>query len=145
LPLWRRSVRWLVSGWLVFIFCSAAILSIVDKRPTFAGTVFPLVVCVVFLLAVWTVPQYSWKKAFQKDRSLQQEVTAQISEDGIHFVTANSDARTNWGLFVRYLESEKIFVLYQSNQIMNVLPKRSFGPGEVEQFQQLLQQKVPSK
>ncbi len=145
LPLWRRSVRWLVSGWMVLVFCSVAIVPVVNKRPTFGATALPLVVCVIFLLAVWIVPQYSWKKTFEKDRRFQQEITGEISEDGIHFVTPNSDARTNWGLFVRYLESDKIFVLYQSNQIMNVLPKRFFGPGEAVQFHQLLQQKVSSK
>ena len=90
-------------------------------------------------------PAIFLEETFEKDRRFQQEITAEISEDGIHFVTPNSDARTNWGLFVRYLESDKIFVLYQSNQIMNLLPKRSFGSGEVEQFHQLLQQKVSSK
>lgn len=141
LPRWRRSMRWLVSAWIVIVVCSVSVISVVNKRPILSGTALPLVLCLIYLLALWVVPQYSRKKTFEKDQRLQQEITAQISEDGIHFVTPNSDARTNWGLFVRYLESDRIFVLYQSNQIMNVLPKRFFGPYEVEQFHQLLQQK----
>ena len=64
LPLWRRSVRWLVPGWTLFVFCSVAIVSVVNKRPTFGATVLPLVVCVIFLIAVWIVRQYSWKNDF---------------------------------------------------------------------------------
>jgi hypothetical protein len=91
------------------------------------------------------LPKYSWRKTFNKDQRLHQEVTARISEEGIQFVTPNSDARAGWGLFTRYLESDKIFVLYQSNQIMNVIPKRFFGSGEVEQFHTFLGEKVSGK
>jgi hypothetical protein len=72
-------------------------------------------------------------------------MTAQISHEGIRFRTPNSDATTTWGLFIRYLESDKIFVLNKSNQIINILPKRFIGSGEVEQFHELLRRKLPAK
>ena len=143
---WRRSLRWLISVWVLLVFCAGLASWVTTNGLRFNAHILPvLVVCLGWLLAVWMLPKYSWRKTFEKDQRLHQEVTIRISGEGIHFVTPNSDARAGWGLFTRYLESDKIFVLYQSNQIMNVIPKRFFGSGEVQQFHELLREKVSGK
>jgi len=146
LPLWRRTTHFLLPGLLLTVLCFGIIVWLISKDPRFAANFQPLLIlCTIWLGAFWMLPKYSWRRAYQKDRRLQEEMTAQISHEGIRFRTPNSDATTTWGLFIRYLESDKIFVLNKSNQIINILPKRFFGSGEVEQFHELLRRKLPAK
>jgi hypothetical protein len=48
-----------------------------------------------------------------------------------------TDAQTKGENFVRFLKSDDIYVLFHSDLIFNVLPKRSFAPGEVGRFRKI--------
>jgi len=48
-----------------------------------------------------------------------------------------------WDNFVRFLESDDIFVLFHSDLIFNILPKRAFTTDEVDRFRELILRKIP--
>jgi len=44
---------------------------------------------------------------------------------------------------VRFLESDDIFVLFHSDLIFNILPKRAFITDEVDRFRELILRRIP--
>ena len=143
LPLWRRSFRWVLSAVLLGVVGVNVAGWISTKDPIFIANFKPmLIVCTGWIAAIWILPQYLWRRNFNKDPQLQQEVTAEISDKGIHLIGPNSDSHIAWAAFRRYLESDTIFMLYQTNQIINILPKRFFEPSEAQHFHDLLAAKL---
>jgi hypothetical protein len=122
------------------------VLAAVGRDPRVWSNLAPL----VFLLAAWAfvmllwVP-FNWRRSYAKDPRLQQEIAADISEDGIHLESPVFDSKVKWGIFVRFLESDRVFVLYQTNRMFNLFPKAAFAPGEAEEFRNLLRRKLPDK
>jgi YcxB-like protein len=70
------------------------------------------------------------------------DITADISEDGVHVVTAFEESQLKWNAIVRFLESDKIFIFFYSDMIFSVVPKRAFAPSEIDPFRDLLHRKI---
>jgi hypothetical protein len=71
--------------------------------------------------------------------------TTEISEEGGHMESPTFDANLKWGLFLRFLESDRVFLLYQTNRMFNLLPKSAFASTDIEEFRQLVRRKLPDK
>jgi len=104
----------------------------------------------IILLALWSLAllvwvPFNWRRCYAKDRRLQQEFTADLSEDGVHLQSLDFDANLKWSLYLRLLESDRVFLLYQTNRMFNLLPKAAFGQGEIEEFRQLARRKLSEK
>lgn len=84
-------------------------------------------------------------RAFVRAIVLQHQFTADISEDGVHLESPDFDANLKWGLYLRFLESDRVFLLYQTNRMFNLFPKAAFAKGEVDEFRQLARRKLPDK
>jgi hypothetical protein len=127
-------------------FLTLLVLAAVVRDPKLWSNLAPLIV----LLVAWTfvmlvlVP-LNWRRCCAKDPRLQQEITADIPEDGIHLESPVFDANLKWGMFFRFLESDRVFLLYQTNRMFNPFPKTAFAPVETEEFRQLLRPKLPDK
>jgi YcxB-like protein len=100
---------------------------------------------IIWAFAMWVWAPFYWRRCYAKDRRLQHDFTADISEDGIHLESLDFDAKLKWALYLRFLESDRVFLLYQTNRMFNLLPKAAFGPGEIEEFRQLAHRKLPDK
>jgi hypothetical protein len=145
----RRIVRGLV---LVAKVCVVAVLillivlaAVIRDRNIWL-TYAPLVgLLVVWVLLYWVWAPFNWRRTYTKDRRLQDAFTVDISEEGVQMGSATFDANLKWGLFLRFLESDRVFLLYQTNRMFNLLPKSAFAPAEVEEFRQLLRRKLPDK
>ena len=83
------------------------------------------------------------RRSHRSNPQYQHDFTADISEGGIHLVTATDDSLSKWGSFVRFLESDKLFVLFCSEFTFLIFPKRAFAAGEAEQFRELLKLNIP--
>jgi len=53
-----------------------------------------------------------------------------------------TDAQIKWENFLRFLKSDDIYMLFHSDLIFNVSPKRAFAPGEVGRFRERLLRKT---
>ena len=101
-----------------------------------------LVLGTFWAVLFWVYPPWQWKRTYAKERRLHEEYTADISEAGIRLEGLMGDGNMRWGLYTRFLESDKLFLLYQSPQLFNMFPKSAFGPGEADQFRELLKRKL---
>jgi hypothetical protein len=100
---------------------------------------------VVWALIFWVWAPFYWRRCYAKDRRLQNGFTADISESGIHWKSEFIDSSVEWGLFLRFLESDRVFLLYQTGRLFNMFPKAAFGPGGIEEFRELVRGKLPDK
>ncbi len=127
-------------------FLMLLVLAAVDRDPKVWSNLAPLTILLVvwaLVMLVW-VP-FNWRRCYAKDLRLQHEITADISEEGIHLESSVFDSNLKWGLYFRFLESDRIFLLYQTNRVFNLFPKAAFAPGEIEEFHQLARRKLPDK
>jgi hypothetical protein len=83
-------------------------------------------------------------RRFRKDRRFLHDFTADISDEGIHTETFSEDSHAKWSAFVRFLESDKIFMLFHAEWIFIIIPKRAFEPADVDQFRELVRRNVLS-
>jgi len=62
----------------------------------------------------------------------------------LKIITPFSDSLSEMGGFVRFLESNDIFMLCVAQWNFFVVPKRAFAQGEVAEFRSLLRRKIIS-
>jgi len=84
------------------------------------------------------------RRSYRNNPHYKHDFTADISESGVHVVTATDDSQSKWGSFVRFLESDRIFMLFYSELTFIIFPKRAFAPGETEQCRELLRSNIPT-
>jgi len=85
------------------------------------------------------------RRSYRTNPHYKNDLTADISEGGVHVVTATDDSLSQWGSFVRFLESDRIFVLFYSEFTFIIFPKRAFALGEAEQFRELAKLNIPAQ
>jgi len=127
-------------------FLTLLVLAVVVRDPKLWSSLAPLIVLLVaWALVMLVLVPFSWRRSFANDRRLQNEFTANISEEGIHLQSSDFDANLKWALYLRFLESDRIFLLYQTNRMFNLFPKSAFAAGEIDEFRQLVRRKLPEK
>jgi hypothetical protein len=143
-PVYRRLSRRLMPwiGGILLLIQIVYIVSVPDANRAAVG--FGSAISVYFLYCSFALRRY-FRRRFRKDRRFQHDFTTDILEDGIHVVTPTAESQMKWENFVRFLESSDIFMLFHSDLIFNILPKRAFAAGEVDSFRELLRRKIPAK
>jgi hypothetical protein len=134
----RRLLPWL-GGLGIVLLLLRYVVVFPDRNPvvTAAG----LMIGAYFLYCGFALRRY-FRRSYQKDRRFQHDFTADVSEEGVHFVTPNSDSRVKWGGFVRFLESDEIFMLFHAEWVFSIIPKRAFAPGETDHFRDPLRRHI---
>ena len=99
-------------------------------------------IAIYFLYCGFAIRRY-FRRSYQNDRRFQHDFTTDMSEDGILITMPTAESRMKWDNFVRFLESDDIFVLFHSDLIFNILPKRAFTTDEVDRFRELILRKIP--
>lgn len=83
-----------------------------------------------------------FRRLYQKDQRFKHDFTAEISDQGIHVTTPFADSHVKWNGFVRFLESNDIFMLFIAQWNFVIFPKRAFAPGEADVFRTTLQRNI---
>jgi 4-amino-4-deoxy-L-arabinose transferase-like glycosyltransferase len=138
----RLGAKVLVGSAFLILIISAAVTR---DRGLWSNMARVIVLLVVWSLAMWVWVPLSWRRSYAKDRRLEHEFAASNSEDGIHLQSPDFGANLKWALYLRFLESDRIFLLYQTNRMFNLFPKAAFAPGEIDEFRQLVRRKLPEK
>ncbi|PIB90620.1 YcxB family protein [Caulobacter sp. FWC2] len=64
------------------------------------------------------------KKIFGQQKAFGSEITFAWDQDGLRVTSDTGHSQLAWGDYVRWLEDDKTLVLFQSDAILNFLPKR---------------------
>ncbi len=142
--LWRWRNR--ISLTIIIIFLAVSIaVSIFDSE--MRVMVRPAIILFSGLLVLLFLGRSNllWRRQYNKIDSLKRESTVEIREDGITASTEAARSEIKWISFIRWYESKTLFLLYQQPSLFSIYPKRAFEPGEVDEFRELLQRKIPAK
>jgi hypothetical protein len=82
------------------------------------------------------------RASLKRDKRLQDQFEAVISEDFIEISSPDATSKYGWSSFTRYIESTNLFLLYQSQHVYNIFPKRAFTPEDLASFRDLLRQEL---
>lgn len=126
-------------------FVLVLVVAVTRDRNSWSNLAPHLGLGVVWALLLWVWTPCSWRRCYAKDRRLQPPFTADISEGDIHLESVDFDANLKWTIYLRFIEADKVFLLYQAGRMFNLLAKLGFAPGELEQVRPLLRRKLPDK
>src|ERR1700722_16770665 len=138
---WRLGAK--IVAWVLMLGLLTWAVIINDRKDW--SDLTPLLIFWAVWAALWVWIPFNWRRCYAKDRRLQNEFTADISDHGIHWKSEFIDSSVEGGLFLRFLEWDRVFLLYQTDRLFNMFPKAAFAPAEVEEFRQLLRGKLPDK
>jgi YcxB-like protein len=143
-PRYRRFVRSLMPwiGALVLIIQIAYIILVPERN--LALSVIGFLIGFYLIYCGHFAIRRSVRRFYRNNLHYKHEFTADISESGVHIVTAVDDSQSKWEGFVRFLESDRIFMLFYSELTFIIFPKHAFAPGEAEQFRELLRSNIPT-
>ena len=133
---WYRRWSRRMMPWEGGLFLIIGITSLVLTRDR-ALPGFLFLMGAYFLYCGFALRRY-FRKRYRTDQRYRHDFSAEITEEGIHFVTVFEDTQMKWGSVIRYSESDRIFMLFHSALIFTIIPKRAFGPGDADMFRELL-------
>lgn len=82
--------------------------------------------------------RHTTTKAFKA--TAEKEISVDIQEHGIQVVGVPN--RQEWSYFSNYSESTQSFILYRSNTIEAIFPKRAFNDDSLSSFRQILKANI---
>lgn len=85
------------------------------------------------------------KSQFTKNPMLQQPRTIEISADGVKTDAGVASSDMRWQAYLRFLESDKVFLLYTSPACFVIIPKRVLQPFQTDELRQILQTHIGKK
>jgi hypothetical protein len=72
--------------------------------------------------------------------------TVTISDTGIVSDHQLGHSEAAWNMYEKFRETEKLFLLYQSPDLIGMVPKRVFSnPEELQQFRTLITSKIRAR
>jgi hypothetical protein len=111
------------------------------------GDFSPLIIlggCLAYLafLFAFLVPRRA-RKTFRQQKTLQLPYSYELTDELIIATAEYGGTKLTWDYFQKWKEGKTIFTVYQSDRIMQMIPKRVFtSPEEMAQFRELLTKKI---
>jgi YcxB-like protein len=78
------------------------------------------------------------RRTFAQQKSLQDEYTVSWTGEAMDIHTTNARLHHPWSDFIRWAESDTTIMVYQSDRLMNFIPKTAFGVGDLNDFKACL-------
>ena len=82
------------------------------------------------------------KAQFEKNPALRQPRRVEFSSQGIKTDAGVASSDVSWKAYLRYVESDKVFLLYTSPGCFAIIPKRVLQPGQAEELGQLFRSHI---
>jgi len=96
-----------------------------------------------FVLSVTLFHRYRVGRIWEKEPSIRDPLVAEITEADLYVISPHEDGRAKWSAFSRFLETERLFLLFRQRSTFNVIPKRVFrDASEIAIFRHLLERKI---
>ncbi|MGZ7103536.1 MAG: YcxB family protein [Candidatus Angelobacter sp.] len=76
------------------------------------------------------------KKLYRQTASLHGKRTTTLDETGLSFTGPAFSSRVEWAFFPRFVEDQKTFLLYQSNQVFNIIPKQQLSQEQISELRE---------
>ena len=140
---WRRAV-WVVFWVLLGVGALlSADIAVQDPKAGLPPLLLILFIAVVQLFVRLLYLPRRVRRVYSQQRSLQLPFEGVCTESGIESTNANTTSRLPWSHLIRWKEGPTLFVVYQSDLMFNIVPKRCFAqPEQVDEFRALLTERL---
>lgn len=103
--------------------------------------IFSLIyVLVVLLIIIWTPikTRQKIKNDFESNKSLQEEITYQFSNEKIEITGETFHSEVSWTTVFKVIELKDWFMIYQGNNAVNLVPKKNFTQQQKHELRNLI-------
>jgi YcxB-like protein len=91
------------------------------------------------VLMLFAVTSLSFRRVYRRNSRMFGSRTITISDAGFISDSPMGRIETTWNLYEKFRETNNLFLLYQSADLIGILPKRVFAtPADLQQFRSLL-------
>lgn len=121
---WARSLPYVALAlWVVDLILVGFKAS--QGRPGFLLALLPVTLFFLFirLLPRFLLPRQA-KRLFRQNQEISAPLAMEFSENGMKFTNSFGHNERSWSHFVKWKEDEQALLLYHSDQIFNLIPKR---------------------
>ena len=122
-------------------------MSFFGQNPTSGWGKWGVLVFLLYLLLYFGfyVP-FSARRSLNQYKALQREFSLSPSETGLKWTAENGNAIIPWTDFLRWKENDAVFLLYVSDSLYHVIPKRLFEVAtDIQTFRVFLNEHVGAK
>jgi hypothetical protein len=100
---------------------------------------------VFFMSLNTTVTALSFRRVYRRNSRLFGLRTTTIRDAGFVSDSPMGHTETTWNMYEKFRETKNLFLLYQSADLIGILPKRVFAtPPDLQEFRSLLTSKLRS-
>jgi hypothetical protein len=97
-----------------------------------------------FPIVLGVMIPYRTRRSFRQRKDFQRETSYRASESGVSIENENLKGIKPWSDYLKWKEGRKVFLLYLSDNMFQIVPKRFFGTeSELAGFRALLEKAVP--
>ena len=137
----RSSIRWIVGLCLGGGGFMLGLVFFVYAGHWFG--IFLIALSVFLLLVQLIVPSLAFARVYRRNSRLFGMRTVTVSDTGIVSDHQLGHTESAWNMYEKFRETRNLFLLYQSTDIIGIVPKRAFAsPADLEQFRALIASKV---
>ncbi len=149
-PRSRRRAWWMLVGLLVASWAFRGLVHWFDPvRNDLTPTVWDYLLVAIIVLWPAIAPllkrlgRRGPRRVYDQHRSFQQEFTAEFTEEGWHSRSATGESRLPWDYFHKWISADDMVLLFESDVLMHVVPRRAF-PSEAgwQAFRDLVTRKL---
>jgi YcxB-like protein len=144
---WTRW-RWLGIGLIFVAWLVIGTSELLSGDEPFSGdalfyfALIPLMMLGLVLSRYWYVPRHS-RRTFAQTKSLQRPFRWAWNEEQLSCTSDLANAIVPWADLVKWREGDDVFLLYPSNVMFYIFPKRAFQDvAAIDAFRALLKAKV---
>lgn len=139
---------------LTFLLLIAALIMLGLHTQRFVAGDGPIVSVVLFgfatiyligLLAAryWFFTPWRARRVYAQQKSLNEPFDVAVVDDGLRFDSGLGSGVLPWDYIYRWRESENLILIDHSDDMRNLIPKRTYeSPEALEEFKTLLEEKV---
>ena len=144
-----RLAKIVLFGALLLIGCAfigGFFLLVIGQLERPVGFFFPLLIFLgIYPLYRYVLLPNRVKKIFSQQKELNSPFEMEFTDTGL--VASNEFGNSNrpWGNFIKWRENKDLFILYHSDIVYTIIPKRIFtGPEQVEKVKAFLEKRKPN-
>jgi len=119
-------------------------LYLVYTTGNLGGTAFILLGGIWFVLRVLLRPVWI-KRDFRKHPDFSRENLLSADQDGLRSSCDVSQFQRSWSAYTKFRETPNLFMLYMGARLFDVIPKRAFVGPQLDEFRELIRQKLPNE
>lgn len=137
----RSSIRWII-GICVGIMGLGLGVALYVYTEHWSG-IFLIALSIFLLLVQLVIPSLVFARVYRRNSRMFGMRTVTISDAGIVADHQLGHTESTWNMYEKFHETPRLFLLYQSADLIGIVPKRTFAsPADLQQFRTLIASKL---